>query len=165
MIEYFDLDAAFVPASDGYTPAYYPMDERVSLFWFDNYDYQHKFTFASLDAVEAALLAVETEYAKIINTFKGTGDIGSERYEFNVEAVESYLASAARLAATSSPDRTVADEIEELAPMYVGDNPVIGADNSINDYYEGRMNSIHDPEIDTLAEFLGAFQVVLQAGS
>jgi phage shock protein A len=128
------------------------------LFWFDNYHYQNKFTFASLEDVESALEAVEEEYAKIIATFRGSE---GEKYNNNVEAVESYLASAARLAATSSGDQTVADEIVELAPMYAAG--IIGADNSINDAYEEMMNGIHSSEIDTLAEFLVAFQAALEA--
>ena len=147
LTEYFGLDAT----GDSLT-------EIISLFWFDNYHYQNKFTFASLEDVESALEAVEEEYAKIIATFRGSE---GEKYNNNVEAVESYLASAARLAATSSGDQTVADEIVELAPMYAAG--IIGADNSINDAYEEMMNGIHSSEIDTLAEFLVAFQAALEA--
>ena len=106
--------------------------------------------------VETALANVEGEYSKIIATFRGE-DGG---YATNVGAVESYLASAARLAATSLGEQTVADEIVELAPMYAAG--YIGVDNIIREDIAEIINDIEESvEIDTLGEFFGLINTAL----
>ena len=153
LIGYFDLGASPV-YDEG------PQDEIISLFWFDNYHYVDKFNFASIEAVASALSAVETEYAKIITTFQGTAG----GYETNAEAVESYLSSALRLAKTSegyNPATWLAQEISELA----GFSASVTAGETgatIDEPLRTVVNGIaKDPSIDTLAEFITAFQAAL----
>jgi len=132
------------------------LTEIVSIFWFDNYHYVDKLIFASIEAVESALSAVETEYAKIIATFQGL----QGGYVTNVEVVESYIASATRLAATLLGPRTVAEEIVELVQMYGAG--YIGVDNIIHEDIAEIINAIVvSEEIDTLCEYFGLINTVL----
>jgi hypothetical protein len=147
LIDYFDLEGPEPKVEVGETW------EIITLFWFDNYHYQDKFTFESLKAVRTALSDVKTEYAKIIATFRGeTGG-----YDSNVEAVEKFLEYPAKLAETSlSENRTVADEIEELKPFY--DSGAITEENKISDSIADTVNNIKDINITTLGEFLNELQ-------
>jgi uncharacterized protein YjdB len=153
-----DTIAAVLTEHFGLTAEGTQLEEIVSLFWFNNYHYVDKFTFKSLEAVETALEAAVTEYEKIITTFQGT----TGGYDDNVKAVESYLASAARLAATSSSGtRTVADEIAELAPLYSAG--YITAENKISGSIADQVNTIKDAGITTLIGFLTQLNSVLEA--
>jgi nicotinamide mononucleotide adenylyltransferase len=135
------------------------LTEIISIFWFDNYHYQNKFTFASIGAVKTALNAAVAEHDKIVATFQGTGG-----YPTNAEAVESFLSSALRLAKTSAgynPDTWLAQEIEELAKF--SDSVTAGETGAtIDEPLKTAVNNIeNDTTIDTLAEFFAAFQAAL----
>jgi hypothetical protein len=136
-----------------------PLTEIVSIFWFDNYHYQNKFTFASLDAVQTALNDAVAEHGKIIATFQGT-----EGYATNAEAVESFLSSALRLAKTSAgynSETWLAQEISELA----GFSTSVTAGETgatIDEPLRTTVNGIaDDPSIYTLEQFFAALQAPL----
>ena len=128
------------------------LTEIVSIFWFDNYHYQDKFTFASTGAVQTALAAAVAEHDKIIATFRGA----EGGYGTNAAAVESFLSSALGLARTSAgalPEDWLAQEIEELAGF--SDYVVAGETGAtISDPLKTAINGIaKDGSIATLAEF------------
>ena len=115
------------------------LTETVALFWFNNYDYVNKFQFASLEAVEDALTAAQAEHAKLMATLAGDYDTG---YPSKVDALESYMAAALRLAGTSDmdPKPDLEEEIVELAPFLAAG--VITPDGKVAASYVGLANSI-----------------------